>query len=116
MTLVQSLFKELPERDQDFLDWIIFLPCAKCGAVGWLDDNGKRQGIVAHHQPAKGHGAKGSKTSDRRALPLCCFTIRGKGCHEKFGEMGRDSFWGKRDIESLIIRINEVYDKCIKRG
>lgn len=90
------LTKQKPERDAKYLAFIRTLPCACCGVHSLS---------VPHHHNAVGHGGKGSKCSDYRAIPLCSLK-----CHNKVHQIGRSSFWGDLDaVETLIVRLNMRY-------
>lgn len=63
--------------------------------------------IDPHHVPLKGHGKKGGKTDDTRAIPLR---------HDKHVEthnMGRESFAKKYglDYELLIAQLNKKWEE-----
>jgi hypothetical protein len=87
--------KELPKRDQARLAYARSLPCALCSVV---------EGVHAHHENEVGKGSVGSRTSDRRTLPLCW------QCHKSRHDHGREVY-GRVDVEAVLARINEAYDQ-----
>ena len=100
---VKTFFKELPERDEKYKVWIRKQPCEKCRAVGYS---------VAHHQPKRGESVMGGKVSDRRCIPLCrphYFNGELVSCHSAFHQVSWP-FWGNRDVEKIILRLNKEYE------
>lgn len=87
--------KEVPVRDQGRLAFARSMPCVLCGSI---------QGVHAHHESPPGHGTLSGKTSDRNTLPLCFV------CHRLRHDKGRE-IYGGIDVEGLIQRINEAYDR-----
>jgi len=97
------LTKELPERDGAYLDFIRSKPCLIC----------KRPFSTAHHQPEKGKGTMGGKTSDYRSVHLCFDHHNGDGTELQPGSYATLS-WGlyKRyniDVEEVILQLNMEY-------
>ncbi len=59
--------KTPPARDAAYLAFVRTLPCCVCNLPNHTE---------SHHAPAPGHGAKGLKCSDYRAIPLCLYCHR----------------------------------------
>lgn len=72
------------------LDNIRLLPCCCCGGVTC---------ITAHHLLRSGEHGTGRKSSDRWALPLCCFGSN-NNCHQALHDDGNeDRFLSSRGID-----------------
>jgi len=91
--------KSKTPRDKHFLKWIDSQPCIVRGC---------RRQSTHHHQPERGHGSRGLKCSDYRAIPMCS-----GGHHEELHQIGRDSFAAKYhvDYELIIVRNKERYQR-----
>ena len=88
--------------DKDYRDWIKSLPCLLC-LFPYSDP---------HHVNPKGHGGKGTKTDDSRAIPLC------NHHHREFHQIGRETFAKKYriDYEKIIKTLNKLYkEKEVKK-
>lgn len=95
---MEPQWKQLPVRDKAYLAWIRKKPCLVCGYSG--------QDSVPHHENERGHGGRGTKTSDHRTLPVC------RICHDYRHTQGR-SCWIEWDIdpEAEIAKLQAEY-KC----
>jgi hypothetical protein len=82
--------KIITEECPEFLEWIRQQRCVR----------GHWGPCIAHHQQARGHGSKGKKVSDFRAVPMCF------DCHALYHQHGRSSFWGSTDFEAVILQLN----------
>lgn len=93
--------KPIRERDSKYLAWIRSLPCLLLNPK--IDNTFLTQ---AHHVLPKGQGKTGSKTDDRRAVPLCDI------CHRQYHNWGRDTFESRNriDLELEIKKLNAQYD------
>lgn len=100
MSLVNIVITSFPKpktiRDKKYLSFIKSLRCCVCGFKPMSDP---------HHVPEKGHGAKGMKCSDYRAIPLCHLH------HTEYHQHGRETFAIKYDLdyEQLIGFLNNHY-------
>ena len=95
------LQKQKTKRDKKYLQFIRSLCCCFCGSS---------QNIESHHMVAKGHGAKGLKTSDLRAVPLCF------ECHRGIHQIGKLSFLKQKqitidEIEGFIAYANTYWER-----
>jgi hypothetical protein len=90
---LKTFFKDRTPKDPKYLKWIDTQPCLVCGGQS-----------THHHWQEKGHGKKGGKCSDYRAVPLC---FGPTGHHEEFHRVGRDTFAASHriDIEKEISRL-----------
>jgi hypothetical protein len=94
--------KIVPDRDEDYLQFIRSEPCVRCNHPSPSDP---------HHHPLAGHSGKGTKTSDYRTLPLC----RSRACHPDMHQYGKTTFWGDLDaVEAFIVRLNIRYFFALK--
>lgn len=91
-----ALPKPCTLRDKRYLGWIRTLDCAVCGRKGPNDP---------HHVNKEGHGGKGIKGDDTRAIPLC------NEHHREFHDKGRLTFAERHgiDYEITIEALNRVY-------
>ena len=96
--LMTTFFKERTPRNKHYLDFIKRRKCLVCIE--------SFPNVIAHHENEIGHGAKGQKTSDYRALPLC-------GWHHQIRHQQGRSMWLKWGIspEKEITRLNEEWQK-----
>lgn len=90
-----QILKATDNCDEDYLNYIRGLHCAKCGRTFPPSE--------AHHQHLLGHGSKGMKCSDYRAVPLC------QTCHETYHRVGRITFWRGFNVELIIFRLQRDY-------
>jgi hypothetical protein len=90
-----SNFKTKQQPNKKYKEWIKTLGCLIC-----------RRPSEPHHQPKKGHGAKGKKTDDLRCLPLCHLH------HMELHQQGRETFASKHDLnyEEVIDRLNRAWE------
>lgn len=98
--------KPVTVRDEAYKQWIKSLCCC---VTGWRDydrDTG-RWYVDPHHVPEDGHGGKGSKTSDRRCIPLI------HRLHLEAHQIGKHSFAKKHglDYEYLIAQLNNKWEE-----
>lgn len=86
--------KHKRQADVKYLNWLKRLPCLLCGGES-----------EPHHIPEVGHGGKGIKTDDKRAIPLC------HKHHMEFHNNGRSSFASMYSInyEHTILELNRIY-------
>ena len=90
------------ETNPAYIEWIKTLCCCVTGSRA-----SSVMSIDPHHVPLKGHGKKGGKTDDTRAIPLR---------HDKHVEthnMGRESFAEKYGLnyELLIAQLNKKWEE-----
>lgn len=86
-------------EDPDFIEWIKSLKCLV---------NARHMGqTVHHHVNKKGHGSMGSKTDDRRCIPLCVLH------HNEVHQIGAKTFALKYelDYEIVIEALNRLYEE-----
>jgi hypothetical protein len=88
-----------PNADPTYLAWIRPQSCTVCGAASTMWNPGH-----AHHVNEHGHGTMGSKTSDRRCLPLCHI------CHNYVHTQGRDWLDSRVDVEARIEELNARWE------
>lgn len=98
--------KPVTPRDEAYKAWIREQACLACG----------RTPSEPHHQPARGHGSTGRKTSDYRCVPLCGGIEghhRGRGTPQVPGSLHTvgNHFWDRLriDPEMEILRLNSCY-------
>lgn len=87
-------------RDERYLAWIRTKHCLVC-----MDSL-----VEAHHVLPMGGGKMGSKTDDRRTVPLC------RDAHQKYHDKGRVRFeeiYGL-DLEAEILKLNWEFDRLPK--
>lgn len=106
---MRSIPKPKRIRDEQYLAWIRTLPCLVS-----TDRHSGDNPVDAHHVLPSGGGKVGSKTDDRRAVPLC------RQLHEWYHSEGRAEFESvfRLDLEAEIQRLNAEYDaqqKPLKR-
>lgn len=90
-------------RDEQYLAWIRTKPCLAC--IYHKDSY-----IDAHHVLPMGGGKMGSKTDDRRTVPLC------RDAHQRYHDKGRVRFeeiYGL-DLEAEILKLNWEFDRLPK--
>lgn len=88
-------------KDPAYIEYIRSIPCIVCLLKGL------ESASEDHHVNEKGKGSMGSKTDDRRAIPLC------HPHHAEFHDTGRETFSKKYDLdyEYIIQKFNNIYDK-----
>lgn len=94
------------ELDPKYLDFIDKLPCVVHGP-----DCSYGEGRSTHHHlQQKGHGAKASKCSDRRAIPMCAKH------HEIIHRTGRETFLNTHglDPEAIITNLNSIWERICR--
>jgi hypothetical protein len=103
-----TLEKEKRVEDTKYLEWIRSLPCLVPGC-GYQSE--------AHHQNEKGHGGKGTRADDYRAVPVCFFhhtmggTVAAPGSYHGMGGTTGRRFWQKYaiDVETVIHDLNRAW-------
>lgn len=92
---MSALVKPTRGRDEAYLSWLRAQPCCVTG----------RTPCDASHIQKPGHGKMGSKTDDRRAVPMI------RDVHVEFHKIGHAAFELKYgiDLEWLIKMYNQYY-------
>ena len=89
--------KPVTIRNKKYIEFIKSLRCCVCGFKSPSDP---------HHVSLEGHGAKGMKCSDDRAIPLCHLH------HVEYHNTGRQTFATRYDLdyEKLISYLQRYYE------
>lgn len=89
--------KPTRSKDKAYIEWIRSLNCCITGSRGPSDP---------HHIPKLGESGMGTKTDDRRAIPLR------HDVHVEYHNLGRLSFAAKYnlDYEYVIKKLNAIYE------
>ena len=95
---MRSFPKPTRERDEEYLEFIRSLPCAV---------SGRDAPSEPHHWQKKGHGGRGTKCPDRRAIPLS-FEL-----HREIHQIGKETFAKKYgiDVEATIKMYNSLKER-----